>query len=122
MRSPLPDDIVCLILDFDGALQRAIRRQYIECVYISVYREAFGWYFMKHSSTRTLEMAKYCHKHKPWAMKKRRSRKYMKPWWRAFGKTMEIYLYKYGIWKRAMETRMQPGDIQRTVIEQLTYA
>ena len=82
MKIRLPDDIVCVILDFDGALKMAIRRQYIECVYISVYREAFGWYFMKHSSGRALEMAKYCHKEKPWAIKKRKCRKYLEPCFR----------------------------------------
>ena len=116
MKIRLPDDIVCVILDFDGALKMAIRRQYIECVYISVYREAFGWYFMKHSSGRALEMAKYCHKEKPWAIKKRKCRKYLEPWWRAFGKDLEIYLYKYGIWKHAMQTNC---EIQHTVIEQM---
>ena len=122
MESILPRDIVCLILEFDGSLQMAIRKQFIGCVYVDVYREAFGWYFWKHSPTRTLEMAKYCHKHKPWAMKRRRCKKYMKPWWRAFGKELEIFLYKFGIWKRAMTTKMREGDIQKTVIEQLTFA
>ena len=118
MESSLPMDMVCLILDFEGSLELSIRKQFIGSVYVDVYREAFGWYFWKHSPARTLEMAKYCHKHKPWAMKKRRCKKYMKPWWRAFGKELEIFLYKFGFWKRAMTTKMR----QETVIEQLSFA
>ena len=120
MKIQLPEEIVCLILVFDGSLVTAIRKQYMACVYINVYREAFGWYFMRHHANRALEMAKYVHRTKPWAIKRRRSRMYMKPWRRAFGKKIEIYLYKFGMWKRAMKTDIPEHEIQRTVIEQLS--
>ena len=115
------DEIVCLILELEGSLVKAIRTQYMACVYISVYREAFGWSFMRHHATRALEMAKYVHKHKPWAIKRRRCRKYMRPWIKAFGRNIEIYLFKYGMWKRAMKTNMEKHMVQKTVIEQLSH-
>ena len=86
-----PKDIVSLILDFEGSLNRAWKLDYIQSIYIAAYKQYFG----KNTTFRKMcrpnnylplfvHFATWMHKHNTW-VRFRASKKNMKPWRRVFG-------------------------------------
>ena len=86
-----PKEIVSVILDFEGGLNRAWKLDYIQSIYIAAYKNYFG----PHTTFRKMcrphnylplfvHFAKWMHRDHLW-VRYRASRKHMKPWRREFG-------------------------------------
>ena len=90
----IPPDLLCLILEYEGSIITAFRLDYIQCVYVGTYRRLFGGQTSLHAHSMIyLEMAKLIHaSNLSRDLKQRKSRKYMLPWRRAFGKGIRRFL------------------------------
>ena len=85
-----PKELVSVILDFEGSLNRAWKLDYIQSIYIEAYKRYFGKLttFKKICSPNNylplfVHFAKWMHRDNLW-IRFRPSRKHMKPWRREF--------------------------------------
>ena len=91
MPLQFPKEIVCVILDFEGSLIRAWKLDYIQSIYIEAYKRYFGkeTTFKKICKPKNYlplytHFAKWMHHDNMW-IRRRPSRKHMKPWRCVFG-------------------------------------
>jgi len=93
-RGQIPNDLLCLILGYEGSIVRDFQLDYIGSIYIDAYRKAFGcvWTYAGPPVNYNVYMSMALHIHsskKQWLIKRRKSRKFMLPWRRAFRQDIE---------------------------------
>lgn len=93
---PIPTELLCLILSFEGGAIIDFQLDYIGSIYIGVYRQAFGWQAGPYPCTNTprevsaklslyMQLAEHIHSKKQKSnIKIRKSRKFFLPWRKAF--------------------------------------
>ena len=83
---PMPSDLLCLILTYEGSIIHDYQLDYIGSIYVGAYRKCFGWSTTFHSHYNIyMQLARHIHTSKQiWHIKTRKCRKHMIPWRKAF--------------------------------------